>query len=79
MATRQVNVAIVGMGIGRSNGKALSKNARANVVALCDLENDRMAKFAKELPEDPKLFADEPAELPAIPPLPDPALAPRLI
>tara|TARA_B100001123_G_scaffold432795_1_gene556410 strand:+ start:5959 stop:7008 length:1050 start_codon:yes stop_codon:yes gene_type:complete len=56
MATRQVNVAIVGMGIGRSNGKALSKNARANVVALCDLENDRMAEFAKELPEDPKFF-----------------------
>ncbi|MBM4034772.1 MAG: Gfo/Idh/MocA family oxidoreductase [Planctomycetes bacterium] len=55
---KQVRVAIVGMGIGRPNGKAIAKNPRGRVVALCDLVEDRMKDFAKELPEPPKLYAD---------------------
>jgi predicted dehydrogenase len=58
MAKKSVNVAIVGMGIGKPNGRALSRNARSEVVALCDLEKDRMVEFAAELPGDPKLYTD---------------------
>lgn len=48
---KPVRVAIVGMGIGRPNGLALSANPRAEVVALCDLFPDRMAEFAASLPQ----------------------------
>jgi len=34
---QQVRVAIVGMGIGKPNGRALDANPRCQVVALCDL------------------------------------------
>lgn len=55
---KQVRAAVVGMGIGRPNGKAIAKNPRGRVVALCDLVEDRMKDFAKELPEPPKLYTD---------------------
>jgi predicted dehydrogenase len=55
---KEVRVAIVGMGIGKDNGRALSANPRARVVALCDLLEDRMRDFAKELPEPVRLFTD---------------------
>ncbi|MCZ7644673.1 MAG: Gfo/Idh/MocA family oxidoreductase [Planctomycetota bacterium] len=45
----KVRVAIVGMGIGKANAKALQKNPRAEVAALCDLLPERMEAFAKEL------------------------------
>lgn len=55
---QQVRVAIVGMGIGRVNGRAFAKNARSRVVALCDLLEDRMDEFAEELGEPVKRYTD---------------------
>ena len=55
---KEVRVAVVGMGIGRENGRALARNARGRVVALCDLFEDRMASFAKELPQPVKFYTD---------------------
>jgi len=55
---KEVRVAIVGMGIGRSNALAISRNVRGRVVALCDLFEDRMADFAKDLPEPVQFFTD---------------------
>jgi predicted dehydrogenase len=46
------------MGIGRPNGRAIAANPRASVTALCDLFEDRMKDFAKELPEPVKFFTD---------------------
>jgi predicted dehydrogenase len=46
------------MGIGRPNGRAIAANPRGSVVALCDLLEDRMLDFAKELPEDVKFYTD---------------------
>ena len=57
-AGEKVRVAIVGMGIGKPNGRAISKNPRGKVVALCDLLDDRMKAFAKELPGKVKFFTD---------------------
>ncbi len=47
----KVRVAVVGMGIGRPNGLALANNPRAEVVALCDLVEERMTDFAALLPQ----------------------------
>ena len=57
---KTLRVAIVGMGIGRPNGLALAKNPRADVVALCDLVEERMAEFAQLLPQPKqiRLFSD---------------------
>jgi predicted dehydrogenase len=46
------------MGIGRSNGNAITKNPRGRVVALCDLVPERMEAFAKDLPGPVKQFSD---------------------
>jgi predicted dehydrogenase len=54
----QVRTAIVGMGIGRPNGRAIAANPRGQVVALCDLLPDRMEEFAQELPEPVELYND---------------------
>jgi predicted dehydrogenase len=54
----EVRVAIVGMGIGRFNGRALAATPRARVVALCDLVEERMAEFAQELPNPVRCFTD---------------------
>lgn len=51
-----VRICIVGMGIGRANGRALSLNPRGQVVALCDLFPERMADFAKDLPGPLKFY-----------------------
>ena len=48
---KKLRVAVVGMGIGRPNGLALAKNPRAEVVALCDLFEERMNDFALLLPQ----------------------------
>jgi predicted dehydrogenase len=55
---KTARICIVGMGIGRSNGRALAANPRGNVTALCDLYQDRMEAFAKELPEPVKYYTD---------------------
>ena len=54
----KVRTGIVGMGIGRNNGRAISRNPRGQVVALCDLLTDRMQAFAEELPEPVKFYTD---------------------
>lgn len=54
----EVRIGIIGMGIGRANGAALANHPRGRVVALCDLYEDRMLSFAKELPEPVQLFTD---------------------
>ena len=58
MSKNCVNVAVVGMGIGRANGMALANNKRGKVVALCDLDQSRMEDFAKELPDSVKYYTD---------------------
>ena len=55
---KEVRAAIVGMGIGRDNGRAIARNPRGRVVALCDLVEERMEGFAKELKEPVKLYTD---------------------
>lgn len=55
---KEVRTAIVGMGIGRPNARAIAKNPRGRVVALCDLVEERMQDFAKELPEPVRTFTD---------------------
>ena len=57
-AKDSVRIAVVGMGIGKPNGAALARNARGNVVALCDLLEDRMKAFAKDLPDEVKFYTD---------------------
>ncbi len=54
----EVRVAIVGMGIGRPNGRAIAADPRGRVVALCDLIEPRMEAFAEELPEPVKFYTD---------------------
>jgi predicted dehydrogenase len=53
-----VRVAIVGMGVGRINGRAIARHPRGTIVALCDLVEDRMRSFAAELPEPVKLYTN---------------------
>ena len=53
-----VRVAIVGMGIGRSNGRGFVRCERSEIVALCDLFEDRMQAFAKDLPGPVKFYTD---------------------
>ncbi len=55
---KEVRVCIVGMGIGRHNGRGFVTNPRSRIVALCDLLEDRMVDFAKELPGPVKLHTD---------------------
>ena len=53
-----VRVAVVGMGIGKANGRALAANPRGRVVALCDLVEERMAELAEELPGEQTFYTD---------------------
>jgi predicted dehydrogenase len=53
-----VRTGIVGMGIGKANALAIARNPRGQVVALCDLLEDRMAAFAADLPEPVRFFTD---------------------
>jgi predicted dehydrogenase len=53
-----VRVAIVGMGIGRINASGFMKSRRGRVVALCDLFEERMREFAKDVPGPLKLYTD---------------------
>ncbi|MFQ6041048.1 MAG: Gfo/Idh/MocA family protein, partial [Candidatus Poribacteria bacterium] len=57
-AEKKVRAAVVGMGIGRPNGRAIARNPRGQVVALCDIVEERMKDFAKELPEKVKFYTD---------------------
>ncbi|HEX6971729.1 MAG TPA: Gfo/Idh/MocA family oxidoreductase [Limnochordia bacterium] len=55
---QEVKVAIVGMGIGRPNGRAIARHPQGRVVALCDLVEERMREFAQELPNPVKFYTD---------------------
>lgn len=55
---KEVRAAILGMGIGRPNGRAIARNPRGRVVALCDLVEERMKDFAKELPGPVRMYTD---------------------
>lgn len=55
---RKVRFCIVGMGIGRPQGRAIASDPRGEVVALCDLDEGRMKAFAAELPGEVKLYTD---------------------
>jgi len=55
---KPVRVAIVGMGIGRYNGRGFLHDPRARIVALCDLVEDRMKEFAAELPPGVRMMTD---------------------
>ncbi|MBM3215569.1 Gfo/Idh/MocA family oxidoreductase [Candidatus Poribacteria bacterium] len=52
----KVRVCVVGMGIGRPNGRALDRHPRGEVVALCDLLEDRMKDYARELGHDVRYY-----------------------
>ncbi|HHX66103.1 MAG TPA: Gfo/Idh/MocA family oxidoreductase [Chloroflexi bacterium] len=52
----KVHVAIVGMGIGRSNGRGFLRTPRSRIVALCDLIEERMQSFAQEIPNPVKCY-----------------------
>lgn len=54
----EVKIAIVGMGIGKPNAIALDANQRGRVVALCDLDENRMAELAKNLKSPVKTYTD---------------------
>lgn len=54
----KVRIGIVGMGIGRDNGRALHANPRGEVVALCDLVPARMEEFASELKVPARMYTD---------------------
>lgn len=45
----EVRVAIVGMGIGQANARGFINSARARVVALCDVQAERMAEAQESL------------------------------
>lgn len=55
---KKVRTGIVGMGIGKQNARGIISDPRGRVVALCDLVEERMAEFAKELPEPVKFYTD---------------------
>lgn len=55
---KEVRAAIVGMGIGRPNAWGIQHNARGRVVALCDVAEEKMRDFAKELPDPVRTFTD---------------------
>lgn len=54
----EVRVCIVGMGIGRTNGRGFVCAPRTRIVALCDLFEDKMAEFAAEIPNPVKTYTD---------------------
>ena len=45
----EVRIAIVGMGIGRANAAGYIRHPRAQVVALCDILEDRMVEAEQVL------------------------------
>lgn len=46
---KKVRVGIVGMGIGKVNGRAIDANRRGEIVAICDIVPEKMDVFEAEL------------------------------
>lgn len=56
---KQVRVAIVGLGIGRPVAHGFDPNPRAQVTAICDVDEERMQGFAaKEYTHPLKMYTD---------------------
>jgi predicted dehydrogenase len=55
---KEVRLGVVGMGIGKDNARAVARNPRGRVVALCDLVPARMDEFAAELKCELRQFTD---------------------
>jgi len=53
-----LRMGIVGLGIGKANARAIVANPRGRVTALCDIIEEKMPAFAKELPEPTKHYVD---------------------
>ena len=53
---KKVRVGIVGMGIGKVNGRALDANPRGEIVAICDIIPEKMDVFEQELGRDVKKY-----------------------
>ena len=53
---RTVRVGIVGMGIGKVNGRALDANPRGEIVAICDIVPEKMDVFEEELARPVKKY-----------------------
>ncbi len=55
---KTLNIAIIGMGIGRANARGFMHNPRCRVAALCDISDDRMSEAvtALGLPSDIKRY-----------------------
>lgn len=56
--SKKVRVGVIGMGIGQDNAQGFVDNPRCEVVALCDLVEEKMRSFAADLPGEQKLFTD---------------------
>jgi predicted dehydrogenase len=54
----RVRFGIVGLGIGKSQARAILKDPRGAVAALCDVNVQRMEEFAAELPQPVKRYTD---------------------
>ena len=54
----EVRAAVVGLGIGRANGRSLQKNPRCRVTAICDIIEWKMDDYATELPGPVKKYVD---------------------
>jgi predicted dehydrogenase len=54
----KVRIGIIGMGIGRSNARGFARAQRSQVVALCDLLEERMHSVAKDFDEPVKFYTD---------------------
>ncbi len=52
----KVRFGIIGMGIGRSHARAVAREPRAELTALCDLDPARMAAVAAELGGSPRCY-----------------------
>jgi Oxidoreductase family, NAD-binding Rossmann fold len=55
---QKVRFAVVGMGIGKAQGKAIAQDPRGEVAALCDIDPKRMEAFAAELTGPVKQYTD---------------------
>ena len=54
----KVRFGIVGMGIGRAQGNAIEKHPRGEVVALCDIVEEKMVDYARELGKDVRMYTN---------------------
>lgn len=54
---KKIGYAVLGLGIGMAHAEAAAASENANLVAACDIDSERLNKFAKIYP-DAKLYSD---------------------